>query len=396
MAASVKIYLKNKKNPDGSLREDEVSILAKFTVSKENRFEVRVGEKIKPRHWNDEAQEAKRSAFDHVRLNRKLAELRMRLLVMYEENAKIPFHQFKALAQGTEEKKSQIQVALDEFLQQYSRDRDRKTVAVYNSFKRIFEPFLDLHFKDLNTNFFDRFREEMAHLHPTTQHNYLACLQCFLNWARKRYDGVDMVFKEWNIPPRSKDPIHLSLTELTRLSSAMLTGLAAIGRDYFCFEAYCGQRIGDIEAFNKKDLNGTVWTFNRKKGRRRKARQVIVNFEGFCAPALSIIKKYDYQLPKISRPTLAKYLRQAGEAAGIENWEQMTTHVARKTFINLAMDYGFTSDEVMDMVGIDTHAVFVKYYRGKPDQTIRRQKLHDMERQIKDSKQKADENMKAV
>lgn len=400
--ATVRLHLKNAWHGE-KLRQDEVSILAKFSDGRGKRFEVRPGEKIIPKYWDDQAREVKSSHPDHKRINGKLATLRTYLLKLYDDNPGIAFQDFKALALGKGEKKSLLSVAFDKFLAQQKADRSPKTLKVYNSFKNVLDPFLHLSFKDLNYNFFDKFKEATASYSQNTRHTYLALLKCFLNWCIKRKYQVDMDFKEWKIPTRRQKNLTLTLAELHRLTNTMMSGTAAIGRDYLCFECYTGQRISDIESFNQNDLNGNVWTFNRKKGDSIKIKTVTVDMVGFFETALAILKKYDYTMPKLSRPTIGKYIREACRIAKIDTpttretkhgiktapkWQFITSHVGRKTAITILLQFGFTTDEVMDMVGIDSYSV-MKHYVGDFDRTRRRKRLIEMGKELREKPKKA-------
>lgn len=407
--ATVKPYLKNKWR-DGKLRQDEVSILIKFTKTKKERFEVRIGEKVQPKFWDDQAKEVKHTHPDHPRINRKIADLRSKLLSLYEQNQGLPFDQLKAIAQGNGEKKSLLSLAFDNFLSQQKSDRSPKTLKVYNSFKNILDPFLHLTFKDLDYHFFDKFKQAISCYSQNTRHTYLALLKCFLNWCVKRKYPVDVSFQEWTIRTRRQKNLTLTLSELQRLTDTMMTGKAAIGRDYLCFECYTGQRIGDIESFNQNDLSGNVWTFNRQKGNSLKIKTVTVDMVGFLEPAHAILKKYKNALPKMSRPTIGKYIREACRIAGIDTpttretkhgektapkWQFITSHVGRKTAITILLQFGFTTDEVMDMVGIDSYSV-MKHYVGDFDRNRRRQRLIDMAKELKEKPKKVKAKMKVV
>lgn len=398
--ATVKPYLKNPKR-GGKLRDDEVSILVKFTRSAKERFELRTGESVHPKYWDFIAKEVKRNCPDHVRLNRKISEVRSRLLSLDEQNQSIPFDQFKAIAQGHEEKKSLLSSTFDRFLKQYEQEKDPKTVQVYKGLYKSLLPFLHLTFEKLDYNFFDAWRESIIHLTDSTANRYLASLKCFLNWAVDRDIKVNPVNKKWKIRPHYREPLPLTNEEFQRLQTTMMTGTAAIGRDLLCLEAFTGQRISDLRRFDVRDVKDMVWTFNRKKGHSLKVKRVIVDFSGFSKPAYDIFKRYGFKLPKGCIDTYNSWIKEACKKAEINTlitketwkggkceittvpkWELITTHCGRKTFINLT-SHIFTPEEVMEMTGIESYITLKKHYKGTGDLLMRRKKLIQMEKELR-------------
>lgn len=400
--ATAKLYLKNPTR-DGKPRQDEVSIIIKFTVSRSERFEVRTGEKVIPEYWNDKAQEVKRTHRDHVRINRRNSEAKSKLFAQYEQG--LPFEQFKAIAQGKEEKKSVLSSLFDRFIKQYEQEKDQKTVWVYQALLHTLGPFLHLPFAKLNWIFFDAWKESIVHLTDSTANRYLTNLKCFLLWCADRNIKVDPSYKKWKIRPHYKEPLPLTSEELTRLRNKMMTGTAAIGRDILVIAALTGQRISDLRRFDIKDVKDKVWTFNRKKGHSLKVKRVSVDFHsGYCAPALEIFQKYGGKLPEAHSETYNTWIKEACRLADISTpitketwkgqkctvttvpkWELVTTHTGRKTFINLAAEW-FTPEEIMEMAGIESYVTLKKHYKGTGDILVRRKKLIQMEEELKAAK----------
>lgn len=101
---TVNFYLKDPKS-DGVLKKTEVSIYAKFTVTRRERFEIFLKEKILPKHWDFKTQRAKSSASDHVLINLYLDDRRRKLITLYRENRDKTFVEFKNMALGIGEEK---------------------------------------------------------------------------------------------------------------------------------------------------------------------------------------------------------------------------------------------------------------------------------------------------
>ena len=82
-------------------------------------------------------------------------------------------------------------------------------------------------------------------------------------------------------------------------------------RDLFCYQAFTGQRWGDIETFRKEDVHGDTWIFEAQKT----GKETIIPFVGYSAPAMDILKKYNFELPVISNQKLNDYLKLAAAEA---------------------------------------------------------------------------------
>lgn len=389
MACTVRYHLKNSPK---AVRK----ILAKVTQSREQRFEVRPGEEVLLDDWDEIRQEVKRTDLDHVRKNRKLAGFKSSILSLYEEGH--TFEHFKKLVQGNpDEKKSEVQLAFSDFIEQYEAEREPESVRVYNYFAKTLEPFFHLSFQDLDWTFFDKWKASTSQLSAGSRATYLACMKCFLTWCSKRKYPVNMDYTEFKV--RKPEPKKLSLTieEVSQLHGTWMSGSAAIGRAYLLFECYTGARISDIERFNPKDLKDGVWTFNRKKGSSIKQREITLDLVGdYCAKAIEILNQCGGKLPKVSRTTLRRHIREACKQAKIENWNKMTSHVGRRTFATILIPI-IGLDEVADMMGIDPITA-QKYYKGPSDRTIRRQRLVEAGKEITASRQvqKDEEKMKVV
>ena len=71
----------------------------------------------------------------------------------------------------------------------------------------------------------------------------------------------------------------------------------------------------DIEGFRKEDVKDGFWIFESYKTKK----VMKIPFKGFVAPALDILKKYDYELPSISAQKFNDYIKEVGELAGIDD-----------------------------------------------------------------------------
>jgi integrase len=419
---TVKFYLKKPFQKKDVYRVDEVSIISKVTQVgvKGNRFELKTGEKIQPKHWDKVKQEVRSTFRGHFEINTFLQEFKTNILKLYRDNSKIDFDKFKALAQSkpSDEKKT-LFLAYDLFLKASGSEKDWKTCQKYVTLQTQLQAFDAVHPIDLLTldfNFYDNFKAhlyaipnpnyknyclvynaatndyslqhgaigEPVGLFDDTIYKYVINLKTFLAWAEKRGYQVHQSYKSWEIIRRKHDPIALTLSELERLENHIYEWKSEdIARDFLVLQCRTGQRISDIKRFNLKDFSDFKWQFTPTKGSRLSSKIVTVHFKGFCAPALDILSKYNWKLPVISEQKINKHIKLACKHAGIDSpveyvrWAQnkrikltapkyefISNHSGRRTFITQLLQTGVSIEHVMELTGITEYDT-IRHYKGK-------------------------------
>jgi integrase len=352
------------------------------------------------------------------------------------------------------EKKSLLSV-LELFLKQYTKEKDSKTVAKYSALRDKLTAFdSQLCIENLDFNFYDQFKEflfrypnpnylgQMLRLqddasytvHPVGQvrgaeniglfddtvYKYFTNLKTVLAWAEKRGFEISKSYKSWEIIKRKHPPISLTMAELEKLEHLEITTGAVlallkkeptkqnqrtakrwvegltIARDYLALECRTGQRISDIKRFDQSQYQDFKWTFQPRKGNRLSTKKITVHFTGFTAPALFILSRNNFQMPKISEPKLNKNIKKLCQLAGIDSevityrWAQnkrikisgpkyefLSTHSGRKTFITLALQ-SMPPKLVKDLAGIDSYET-LKHYEGESEDATIEKYLNEMQ-----------------
>lgn len=414
--ATVKFYLKNPAIK-GILRTSEVSIIAKFSKTKEERFELPTDERIVPRFWDKKAQVIKTNAYDHININLYLQDFKRRLITLYRENKTMPFSQFKTLARNElsgrpkdQQNKKTFAKGFRAWLINCRSEKDPKTLQVYMTLLRQLRAYKNKHdvkidFDHLDWNFYDAFRNHLYDkgLIDASVNKSLGRLKAVLTWLKGRDYPVNPTFEKWKWtrPYDDEEPLPLTIQELELLEGATdLTEQESIGRDYLCLEARTGQRISDISRFDIRDYENLKWTFYRKKGGNIKVKRVTVHFVGYCAPALCILIKHNFQLPKVNEQDINDWIKLACEKVGITQpvyipvWRRrkrtvekfrkcdvMSTHTGRRTFITLALQF-MPPKIVMDLTGINSYNT-LKRYEAKSQASILQSHLTSMDQKLR-------------
>jgi integrase len=431
--ATVKFYPRRPKE-NGKLKTTEVPVFLVCTIDKKNRFELTTFEKVPPAYWNFRVQEVKPNFTGHIEVNASLAKIKKDILQLWRENKSADINTLKDMArplvkfgQASAPEKKTLLPILQQFINQYKKDKDIKTVKKYQTLYNKIEGFRPkLGINQTDHNFYDEFKNHLFDLgnFDATVYKTFTNLKTFLSWAAVRGHEIHRSngtpsHEDWEIIKRRYPPVTLTMAELEAVESVPITPeliaeklgtkkhartdevrkeesvrALEIARDYFVMECRTGQRISDLKRFNMKNLDGFEWTFYQKKGNRLSTTEVTLPFDTtFTRPAWLILEKYNFQLPKISEQKLNKNIKKVCHLAGLEKemaiqrWKQnklhttvcpkyeaISTHTGRKTFITLALQF-MPPKLVKDLAGIESYET-LKHYEGKSEKSILKESLN--------------------
>ena len=106
-----------------------------------------------------------------------------------------------------------------------------------------------------------------------------------------------------------ENEISLSEEDINKIHSLKLSGKEEVVKDVFILQCWTGQRFSDMLSLNKgivKDTdNGQILEIVQTKRTHRVAIPLF-------PVALEILKKYDFNLPEISKNTMLRYLKKIG------------------------------------------------------------------------------------
>ena len=275
-------------------------------------------------------------------------------------------------------------------------DGQRNTLAIYLGHLKVFEEFLkatdrdDITFTDINlalikdyeTYLFNRQVGKGKTTKTSTVGNKVTALISIIKRAEP-YGLIDISAAKLNQykKPKSREgddnEIYLSEEEVNKMYSLELKGLEEKARDVFVLQCWTGQRFSDMQLLN----GGTVKDFNNGKILEivQKKRTHKVSIPLFPV-ALEILEKYNFQVPKVRENTMLKYIKEAGQKAGIIGkhivtedrgskitnttycrYELIGTHTGRRSFISNMLKRGYDSHILMRITGHTTEMAFKKY-----------------------------------
>ena len=232
-------------------------------------------------------------------------------------------------------------------------------------------------FRDLtveNIRLLDQYITKEAKRCQPTIHNYHKTLRVYINRAIQLGIIDENPYEHYRVRRGSyKERQVLSDYELHQLREVELKGYSLnTVRDAFIFCCYTGLSWCDLNAFDFQRhavKAGSMWYID---GHRIKTGSAF--FTPILAPAMEILRKYDYKLRVISNQKMNYELRKVRDAAGIH--KPLTCHIARHTFATtVILGCGCSMESLSKMLGHKDLAV-TKVYGRIMESNVERQEVH--------------------
>jgi len=242
------------------------------------------------------------------------------------------------------------------FLQYYKRVIDERPeyerrAAVYKHLEKYCKlNFTDLTFKDINENFWSKFKVYLQGVNykQSTIHLTLRLIKAVLNRAVRE----KIILQNPLQYIKEKKPKSLRMfLEWSELEKLYGTACSFLGlRNAFFLSCYTGLRLSDVEELRKLNFKiaGKIIIPKMEKTDEPLLIDINENLSEFL-PDLSKLKDEDliYQLP--SRSTISVAIRQWAAAAGIT--KNVTYHTSRHTFATGILTYGGSVEAAQALLG---------------------------------------------
>ena len=161
---------------------------------------------------------------------------------------------------------------------------------------------------------------------------------------------------------KSKEREPLTELELKLMRSYKFEGKLDRVRDLFIFAAYTGLSFCDTQTFDFGSMTKKEGNMYYIDGSRIKTETKF--FTPILGPAMKVLEKYDYKLPKISNQKANDYLHIIQMELHIS--QKLTFHVARHSFATMALAHDVPIENVARMLGhqdIKTTQIYAKILR---------------------------------
>ena len=161
----------------------------------------------------------------------------------------------------------------------------------------------------------------------------------------------------------SKERTPLSEHELKLIREANLPPKEERVRDLFIFAAYTGLAFCDTQKFDFFTMTEQIGDLYYINSSRLKTGTNF--FTPILSPAMEVLKKHDFKLPKISNEKANDYLHLIESRLNFK--KPITFHVARHSFATIALSHDIPIDKVARMLGhkdIKTTQIYAKVLKS--------------------------------
>ena len=159
--------------------------------------------------------------------------------------------------------------------------------------------------------------------------------------------------------------------ELERIVKADLgSAYLSRARDLFIFQIYTCMGYADLQAFdpnNVQEFDGRLVYSSRRHKTGEKFTFLIL------AEAEAILRKYEWNLPKISNQKYNVYLKAVAAIAEVR--KPISSHWARHTGATILLNAGVPMDIVARVLGHSNSEITRKVYAKLLDETVAREML---------------------
>lgn len=409
----------NPKDNASALITENVPINADITFNGRRIFFF-TGHRIDASKWNAKEQKVKRNNFNArgdsaTDINMKLDRIRVAVDAVFtrmDVNG-VPFTTMNVRnelkMEMDEEKTSRIKVTdyYLQFIEEESKNGTwaKGTIAKHKTMIEHLNAFRQgIYFEDLTLDFLNRFVQYLLTKEPSkskekkltngTVLKMVKTLKWFLNWATKRKYNKIMDYRDFM--PKLKGASTTDKTNIIALSMPEFLILFNMEiekpylrrvRDVFCFCCATSLRYSDVRNLKWANIKGEAIEIVTIKTDD----PLIIPLNEF---AKEIITRYkdnetvsDYVLPVISNQRYNEYIKELGKLAGFDQpitkvyyrdcnreeitlpkYEMLTSHVARKTFVTIALYLGIPAEIVRTFTGHKDAKVMELYFKFNADQ----------------------------
>ena len=411
--ASISYFLRSEKKKDS-----EVSIWLRLRNGRQTDIQTTTGITIPAECWNKSKGQPKNvTTSDKLLLNRlEIIESRLKgiktsvytEILKYESiTLELVRQIIKSYLDSQKEKFIDAPLTMNEYINSLiSKMKDgslliegktysNNTIKAWNSFNKAWNAFQTDHlkhtldFKDISMEAYSDFVKycDSVPYRESTKSKYIISLKAVLNHAFE--DGVSTVIihKSKNFSKKKRatgtKKLYLNETELEKIFNLNLKSEDPIRskvRDVFLIGCYTGQRVSDYSKINKSsidNLSGGKKVFRLKQ--QKTGTDVVIPF--LSNNIETILKRWDYNLPKVYEQIINKEIKEICRLAKITNKvtvkeiiggieteriakknELICTHTARRSCItNLYLKGVLDTRELMSISGHKTEKSFNEY-----------------------------------
>jgi integrase len=377
-------------------------LYVRYSYDRKKRTLIYTGFRILPEHWDGKKKWIKRASPQFEKINSALTKLTVKLgkivdyAYSYDMEPTVDFVLIE-LEKNREYETRSSRIDLFDTLDTYIEEKGKIFVNQkfeYHNLKSHLLRFKQyssqpISFRNINMRFYNDFMDYLLNYAPkangesglliNSAGKVVKDFKAFVNFQIAKGVIAPVDLSAFKVVQEETDAIYLSEPELATIHALDLSDAPGleVARDLLIVGCYTGLRYSDLYILGPQhiDVEGGWIRIKQKKVDRA----IIIPMIDYVP---EILKKHNYNLPKITRPIFSERIKEIGRRAELtqkvevvhrkgsgrvrfvhEKWELMSSHTCRRSFCTNMYLSGFPAQELMRISGHTTTNAFMRYIK---------------------------------
>lgn len=374
-----------------------------YNYNRARRTLIATGYSIKPIYWDDKKKWIKRASPEFEEIDTVLTKITSKLgeiLSYAKDNAIDPTVDYILLElekdKNYEQRSNRVDLfdTLEIYIEEKAPHVSKDQVKDYKTLRKHLTNFKEyssqpVTFRNLNLKFYNEFMDYLFYkavkpdgavgLVTNSAGKVVRLLKGFVNYqiAKGVIPNIDL--KNFKVVEEETDAIYLNEKELSEIYKIDLSEDKELEeiRDVFIVGCYTGLRYSDLSTLSSDHIDHINGNINIKQRKVHKA--VVIPMIDYVP---DILKKYDYELPKIAGYKFNERVKELGHKIKLnqkveivrkkgnsritdvyKKWELISSHTCRRSFCTNMYLSGFPAEELMKISGHKSPAAFMRYIK---------------------------------
>ena len=395
-------------------QEGTTVLYVRYNYNRNKRTLISTGYNIKPEHWDAKRKWIKRACPHYEEIDACLIKITSKLgdiLTYAKVNGRDPTVDFVLLEleknREYDLRPNRVDMfdALERYIVEKAPSVSADQIKDYRTLRKHLTAFKEyssqpVTFRNLNLTFYNEFMDYLFHkvvkpngtvgLLTNSAGKIIRLLKGFVNYQIVKGIIPPIDLKNFKVVEEETDAIYLNEKELAAIYELDLSDDKQLEeiRDVFITGCFTGLRYSDLSTLSPEHIDLDNENINLKQRKVHKA--VVIPMIDYVP---EILKKYNYDLPKIPRYMFNERVKELGRKIKLsqkievvrrkgkerekriyEKWEMISSHTCRRSFCTNMYLSGFPAAELMRISGHKSPSAFMRYIKVDNQQAAKRLK----------------------
>ena len=373
--ATVKFYLQDK----NSKKKSSLRLFFNYS-NKVLKYSVNLS--IKPKLWDNKKCRIKHQSKNSIEINNFLNNVEKHILDIYHKQVLKGFVNNKLLKQELDIRLNKIDKEdFFEYMLRYINQKNELKAKTKQDYLQTFNTIKEfeyssgylISFDSINLDFYNRFQDYILN---TLEHSIntfgkrIKIIKSIMNYATEIGINKNLSYqkKDFKVISKNIKREFLTVDEVQKIYDLDCNSSLEKSKDAFLLMCYLGIRFSDYKRITKNNISNNHLDIIMSKTNESVSIPIHPN-------AMNIIKKWNYELPKMSNPKLNLNIKRICRDAkinqlvqnNIPKYKLITCHTARRTFATNGYLSNVSTRDLMRITGHKKESTFLNYVQVKRD-----------------------------